>query len=67
VGARRRSILFYSFVDGVRRAFVVPAEGGDPRPLQPGGREEQHTPVWSPDMRHVLYHRRSVAWIRSSS
>jgi Tol biopolymer transport system component len=52
-----RSILFYSFVDGVRRAFVVPAEGGDPRPLQPGGREEQHTPVWSPDMRHVLYHR----------
>jgi Tol biopolymer transport system component len=25
--------------------------------LQPGGRDEQHTPVWSPDMRHVLFHR----------
>jgi Tol biopolymer transport system component len=52
-----RSILFYSFVDGVRRAYVVPAQGGDPRALQPGGRDEQHTPVWSPDMRHVLFHR----------
>ena len=52
-----RSLLFYSFVDGVRRAFVVAADGGQPRELQRGGRDEQHTPVWSPDMRRVLYHR----------
>lgn len=51
------SLLYYSFVDGVRRAFVVPAQGGDARMLQPGGRDEQHTPVLSPDMRHVLFHR----------
>ena len=25
--------------------------------LQPGGRDEQHTPVWSADMRRVLFHR----------
>ena len=52
-----QSLIYYSFVDGVRRAFVVPAQGGEPRMLQPGGRDEQHTPVWSPDMRHVLFHR----------
>ena len=52
-----RSILFYSFVDGVRRAFVAPATGGATRMLQPGGKDEQHTPVWSPDMRRVLFHR----------
>jgi len=52
-----RSILFYSFVDGVRRAFVAPAHGGAARMLQPGARDEQHTPVWSPDMRRVLFHR----------
>jgi len=52
-----QSILFYSFVAGVRRAFVAPASGGEPRMLEPGGRDEQHTPVWSPDMRHVLFHR----------
>jgi Tol biopolymer transport system component len=52
-----QSLIYYSFVDGVRRAFVVSAQGGEPRMLQPGGRDEQHTPVWSPDMRHVLFHR----------
>ena len=52
-----RSLLFYSFVDGVRRAFVAPAHGGAARMLQPAGRDEQHTPVWSPDMRRVLFHR----------
>ena len=52
-----RSLLFYSFVDGVRRAYAVPAHGGEPKMLQPGGRDEQHTPVWSPDMRHVMFHR----------
>lgn len=52
-----RSLLFYSFVDGVRRAFTVPADGGEPRELVPGGRDEQHTPVWSPDMRRVYFHR----------
>ena len=52
-----RSLLFYSFVDGVRRAFVAPSHGGAARMLQPGGRDEQHTPVWSADMRRVLFHR----------
>jgi Tol biopolymer transport system component len=52
-----QSLIYYSFVGGVRRAFVVPAQGGESRMLQPGGRDEQHTPVWSPDMRHVLFHR----------
>ena len=52
-----QSILFYSFVGGARRAFIVPVNGGAPRMLQPGGTGEQHTPVWSPDMRHVLFHR----------
>jgi Tol biopolymer transport system component len=52
-----KSLLFYSFVDGVRRAFVVPSHGGAPRMLQPGGRDEQHTPVWSPDMQRVMFHR----------
>jgi Tol biopolymer transport system component len=52
-----KSLLFYSFVDGVRRAFVVPSHGFTPKMLQPGGHDEQHTPVWSPDMRHVMFHR----------
>ena len=52
-----RSLLFYSFVDGVRRAFVAPAHGGAALMLQPAGKDEQHTPVWSPDMRRVLFHR----------
>jgi Tol biopolymer transport system component len=52
-----RSLLFYSFVGGVRRAFVAPAHGGAAHMLQPAGRDEQHTPVWSPDMRRVLFHR----------
>ena len=52
-----RSLLFYSFVDGIRRGFIVPADGGTPRPLHSTGSEEQHTPVWSPDMRRILYYR----------
>jgi Tol biopolymer transport system component/DNA-binding SARP family transcriptional activator len=52
-----RSLLFYSFVDGVRRAFVAPAHGGAAHMLQSGEKDEQHTPVWSPDMRRVLFHR----------
>jgi Tol biopolymer transport system component len=52
-----KSILFYSFLDGVRRAFVVPSHGGAPKMLQPGGKDEQHTPVWSPDMHRVMFHR----------
>lgn len=52
-----RALLFYSFVDGVRRGFVVPATGGPPRPLHPIGKDEQHTPVLSPDMRRILFHR----------
>lgn len=55
--ADSRSILFYSFVDGVRRAYVVPADGGQPRLLLPAEIAEQHTPVWSPDMRSVMFHR----------
>ncbi|HUQ80049.1 MAG TPA: hypothetical protein VM076_02860, partial [Gemmatimonadaceae bacterium] len=52
-----KPLLFYSFVDGVRRAFVVPSHGGTPKMLQTGGHDEQHTPVWSPDMRRVMFHR----------
>jgi Tol biopolymer transport system component/DNA-binding SARP family transcriptional activator len=52
-----RALLFYSFVDGVRRGFIVPASGGPPRPIHPTGNDEQHTPVLSPDMRRILFHR----------
>lgn len=52
-----RSLLFYSFVDGVRRASMAPAGGGRPRPLHPTGRVEQHTPVMSPDGRRILFYR----------
>ena len=52
-----RSILFYSFVNGIRRGFIVPADGGAPRPLHPTGTEEQHSPQWSPDMRRILFYR----------
>ena len=52
-----RSLLFYSFVNGIRRGFIVPADGGAARPLHPTGTEEQHSPVWSPDMRRILFYR----------
>jgi Tol biopolymer transport system component/DNA-binding SARP family transcriptional activator len=52
-----KSLLYYAFVGGARRAFVARVDGGEPHMLQPGGRDEQHTPVWSRDMRHILFHR----------
>jgi Tol biopolymer transport system component/DNA-binding SARP family transcriptional activator len=52
------SLLYYSFVDGYRRAFTVPLDGrAPPAPLSPPDTADQHTPVWSLDMQRVLFHR----------
>jgi len=37
------------------RMFLVPAQGGVPRPFQPEYLLDQTFPVWSPDGKHVLF------------
>jgi serine/threonine protein kinase len=37
------------------RSFVVPADGGQPRPIQPPGFLSIVDPIWSPDGKHILF------------
>lgn len=47
-----RQIVFQSNRRGSTEIFVINADGGDPRPLGPGGR-----PAWSPDGRQIAFSR----------
>lgn len=49
---------------GRRRAFVVPAGGGEPRELQPDFFSASH-PLWSSDSKHLLF--RGIRDARASS
>ncbi len=49
-----RQIIFYTIGGGDRqRAFLIPAEGGEPRPVSVAG-GEMH-PSWSPDGAAIMY------------
>jgi serine/threonine-protein kinase len=48
-----REIAFHRFRGERRMAFVISAEGGVPVPVT-DGREDERSPEWSPDGRHLL-------------
>ncbi len=50
-----REIAFHMITKGLRRVFVVGAEGGRPVQLSPGATPDERNPFWSPDGR-------SLAW-----
>ncbi|AMW06160.1 BTAD domain-containing putative transcriptional regulator [Gemmatimonas phototrophica] len=51
-------LSYYTFVDGQRRASVVPAQGGVSQLLLTGpSKGEEYSPVWSADGRAVVYWR----------
>lgn len=51
-------LAYYTFVEGVRRAMVIPAHGGDARLVHPNGpNREEHSPNWTGDGRTLLYFR----------
>ena len=53
-----KTIAFYTFRDGVRRAATAPAHGGPIRLLHPNGpAREEHSPVWTSDGLGLVYFR----------
>jgi Tol biopolymer transport system component len=53
-----KTIAFYTFLDGVRRAATAPATGGAIRLLHPNGPpREEHSPVWTADGLGLVYYR----------
>ncbi|MDF1503963.1 hypothetical protein, partial [Roseisolibacter sp. H3M3-2] len=52
-----RWLAFYTIAGGVRRAAVMPAEGGAPHLVEPGARVESHSPALSPDGRRLAFYR----------
>ncbi len=49
-----REIAYHAFKDGTRQIFVMPAEGGSPTQITPGG-EHYWAPRWSPDGRTLSF------------
>jgi serine/threonine protein kinase len=48
-------ISYQSGDDGPQaRTFIVPASGGQPRPVQPDFERAMH-PLWAPDSKHILF------------
>src|SRR5262249_22611185 len=55
-----KTIAFYTFLDGVRRAATAPARGGQIRLLHPNGpAREEHSPVWTGDGLGLVYYRQT--------
>ena len=53
-----KSLAFYTFRDGVRRAATVSVRGGPIRLVHPTGPvREEHTPVWTRDGQRLIYWR----------
>jgi len=49
-------ILFFETpVGGPARGYVIPSDGGTPRPILPERNEPQGDPNWSPDGRKIVY------------
>ena len=49
----KRQIIFHGIGGDRQRAFLIPAEGGEPRPASVAGGEMQ--PSWSPDGAAIMY------------
>jgi dipeptidyl aminopeptidase/acylaminoacyl peptidase len=53
-----KTIAFYTFLNGIRRAATAPAHGGPIRLLHPNGpARDEHSPVWSGDGSGLVYYR----------
>lgn len=52
-----RWIAFYTIVDGIRQACLLPTGGAVPRRVLPADRAESHSPTLSPDGRRLVFHR----------
>jgi Tol biopolymer transport system component len=57
-----KSLAFYTFRDGVRRAATAPARGGPIRLVHAAGPvREEHTPIWMRDGKGLVYFRTFVS------
>ncbi len=52
-----KEIAYHAIVDGHRRIFAVPSEGGQVQPEQisPGTRPDERNPNWSPDGKRIAW------------
>jgi eukaryotic-like serine/threonine-protein kinase len=48
-------LLFMASPEGLLKAYIVSAEGGNPQSLLPGDREPEDDPNWSPDGRKIAF------------
>ena len=48
-------ILFMDVASQAAKSYIVPSEGGSPRPILPNGTGNQGEPNWSPDGRKIVF------------
>ncbi|MBM4187520.1 MAG: amidohydrolase family protein [Gemmatimonadetes bacterium] len=58
-----RSLVFVSDRDGSENLWLADADGGNPRPLTTGERENYVSPAWTPDGRYIFATKGTQLWL----